>query len=39
MCLAHLVATGAPHPLAEPFGLGRFRHLDYVMEVGTTTAR
>ena len=39
MCLAHLVATGAPHPLAEPFGLGRFRHLDYVMEAGTTTAR
>lgn len=39
MCLAHLVATGAPHPLAAPFGLGRFRHLDYVLEAGTTTAR
>jgi sarcosine oxidase subunit beta len=39
MCLAHLVATGAPHPLAAPFVLGRFRHLDYVLEAGTTTAR
>lgn len=39
MCLAHLVATGTPHPLAAPFGLGRFRHLDYVLEAGTTTAR
>lgn len=39
MCLAHLVATGTPHPLAEAFTLGRFRHLDYVLEVGTTTAR
>ena len=39
LCLAHLVATGTPHPLAEPFGLGRFRTLDYVLEVGTTTAR
>lgn len=39
MALAHLVATGAPHPLAAPFGLGRFRHLDYVLEAGTTTAR
>jgi len=38
-CLAHLVATGAPHPLIAPFGLGRFRHLDYVVETGTTTAR
>jgi sarcosine oxidase subunit beta len=39
LCLAHLVATGAAHPLAEAFTLGRFRHLDYVLEVGTTTAR
>ena len=39
LCLAHLLATGAPHPLATPFGLGRFRHLDYVLEAGTTTAR
>jgi sarcosine oxidase subunit beta len=39
MCLAHLVATGAPHPLAAAFGLNRFRHLDYVLEAGTTTAR
>lgn len=39
MCLAHLVATGTPHPLAAPFGLERFRHLEYVLEAGTTTAR
>ncbi len=39
LCLAHLLATGTPHPLAAPFGLGRFRHLDYVLEAGTTTAR
>lgn len=39
LTLAHLVARGAPHPLMAPFGLGRFRHLDYVMETGTTTAR
>ena len=39
MCLAHLVATGTPHALAAPFGLRRFRHLDYVLETGTTTAR
>jgi len=39
LCLAHLLATGKPHPLAAPFGLGRFRHLDYVLEAGTTTAR
>ena len=39
MALAHLVATGNPHPLAEPFTLDRFRHLDFVLESGTTTAR
>ncbi len=39
LTLAHLVATGQPHPLMAPFTLGRFRHLDYVMESGTTTAR
>lgn len=39
LCLAHLLATGSPHPLATPFGLGRFRHLEYVLEAGTTTAR
>lgn len=39
LCLAHLLATGTPHPLATPFGLGRFRHLEYVLEAGTTTAR
>ena len=39
LCLAHLVATGQPHPLIAPFGLNRFRHLDFVIETGTTTAR
>jgi sarcosine oxidase, subunit beta len=39
LTLAHLVATGAPHPLMAAFTLDRFRHLDYVMETGTTTAR
>lgn len=37
--LAHLIATGRPDPLCAPFGLNRFRHLDYVIETGTTTAR
>ncbi|MBS0124068.1 FAD-dependent oxidoreductase [Thetidibacter halocola] len=37
--LAHLIATGRPDPLTAPFGLNRFRHLDYVVETGTTTAR
>ena len=37
--LAHLIATGRPDPLTAPFGLNRFRHLDYVIETGTTTAR
>ena len=39
LTLAHLLATGAPHPLMAAFTLNRFRHLDYVMESGTTTAR
>ena len=39
LTLAHLVATGTPHDLMSNFTLGRFRHLDYVMESGTTTAR
>ena len=29
----------APHRLIEPFGLSRFRHLDFITETGTTTAR
>lgn len=37
--LAHLIATGRPDPLIAPFGLNRFRSLDYVVETGTTTAR
>ena len=39
LTLAHLVATGQPHPLMAPFTINRFRHLDYVMETGTPTAR
>ena len=34
-----LLATGQPHKLAEPFQIGRFRHLEFVSESGTTTAR
>ncbi len=37
--LAHLIANNEPHPLIEPFSLSRFRHLDFVLESGTTTAR
>ncbi len=36
--LAHLIANNEPHPLIEPFSLGRFRGLDFVLEAGTTTA-
>lgn len=39
LALAHLVATGTPHPLMSAFTLDRFRHLDFIMESGTTTAR
>ncbi len=39
LTLAHLIARGEPHPLMAPFTMNRFRHLDYVMESGTTTAR
>ncbi len=39
LTLAHLVAKGTPHPLMASFTLDRFRHLDFVMESGTTTAR
>ncbi len=39
LTLAHLVATGKSHDLMSKFTLKRFRHLDYVMETGTTTAR
>ena len=39
LCLAHLLATGRPHPLMQSFTLKRFKHLDYVIESGTTTAR
>ena len=37
--LAHLIAHDEPHPLIVPFSLDRFRHLDFVLESGTTTAR
>ena len=39
LTLAHLIAKGAPHPLMSSFTLDRFRHLDFVMESGTTTVR
>jgi sarcosine oxidase subunit beta len=37
--LAHLIANDEPHPLIEPFSMNRFRHLDFILESGTTTAR
>lgn len=37
--LAHHLATEQPHKLAAPFGLKRFKHLQFVSESGTTTAR
>ncbi len=39
LTLAHLVAKGEPHPLMASFTLDRFRHLEFVMEAGTTTTR
>ncbi|WP_299950936.1 FAD-dependent oxidoreductase [uncultured Ruegeria sp.] len=39
LTLAYLVAKEEPHPLMSSFTLNRFRHLDFVMEAGTTTAR
>ncbi len=36
LTFAHLIATGAPHPLAEPFLLDRFSTLDFILESGTT---
>jgi len=35
--LAHLIANNEPHELIEPFSLQRFKHLDFVLESGTTT--
>jgi sarcosine oxidase subunit beta len=39
LTLAHLIANDQPHPLIEPFSLNRFRHLDYIIESGTTSTR
>ena len=39
LTLAHMIAKDEPHPLMAPFTLDRFRHLDFIMESGTTTAR
>ncbi len=36
---AHLIATGAPHPLAEAFGLDRFTGLRFLLEAGTVAQR
>ena len=37
LTFAHLVATGRPHPLVEPYSVDRFRNLDFISESGTTT--
>ena len=39
MTLAHLIATGQPHPLIEPFSLKRFKRLEFILESGTTSTR
>ena len=36
---AHLLATGAPHPLAEAFQLERFLGLKFLLEAGTVAQR
>ena len=36
LTFAHLLATETPHPLMEPFTMDRFRHLDFILESGTT---
>ena len=36
VALAHLVATGQPHPLARPFGLDRFRTGALIDESGSS---
>ena len=36
---AHLVANDEPTRLIAPFGIDRFRNLDFVFESGTTTVR
>lgn len=39
LTFAHLIATGAPHPLAEAFGLDRFTGLRFLLEAGTVAQR
>ena len=39
LTLAHLIATGRPHPLIEPFSLKRFERLEFILESGTTATR
>ena len=36
LAFAYLLAEETPHPLMEPFTLERFRHLDFILESGTT---
>lgn len=36
LTLAHLIATGEPHPLGKPFSIERFDNMDFVIESGTT---
>ena len=37
--LAHTVATGAAHPLNEPYTLQRFDRLNFLLEAGTVSNR
>jgi sarcosine oxidase subunit beta len=39
LAYAHLIATGRPHPLAEAFGLDRFKGLRFLLEAGTVAQR
>ena len=39
MTFAHTIANDAPHPLNEPYGLGRFERLSFLLESGTTSNR
>ena len=36
---AHLVAKDQPNSLISPFGISRFRNLEFVFETGTTAVR
>ncbi|MFL2553125.1 MAG: FAD-dependent oxidoreductase [Candidatus Rariloculaceae bacterium] len=38
LTLAHLIANNEPHQLIEPVSLNRFKHLDFILESGTTAS-